>query len=110
MLDLANLQPEWRQIMRDRDQTPDNGGFPTGNYTLSFTCPACGPPYRISITIGATEDVKTLRWKSVPLPDATDWPSRVTLMPSINNVGAGHGRRHPTCTFHGTITNGKIAV
>lgn len=111
---LSDLGPSWG-VVNDRNLTPENhmGGDPTDMFWLRFICPACGPPYIIAITVGlevrdhaAGTDGRC--WKATPMPDGVDWPSRVTIEPSIDFTHAGHGRRHPTCSFHGTIINGEV--
>lgn len=105
---LSDLNPRWSRIYRDRDQTPDNGGFPTDDFNLQFGCPTCGPKYTISINLGAEPDAVKGRWAASPLPDGKDWPSRVTISPSIDHTRSGHGRRCPSCSFHGHIINGDV--
>jgi hypothetical protein len=104
---LMDLSPRWRAEYRDRELTLDRGGIATGNYDLDFTCPTCGPPYRIIIKIGATADSAVPRWMASPMPGGPDWPERVTITPSIDNSKAGHGR-NSVCRFHGHITLGEI--
>ena len=106
--ELKDFRPEWRAEYRDRHLTPDNGGFPTGRYDLSFVCPACGPPGIVCIKIGPSVDAASHCWEAHPMPDGADWPSRVTITPSINNTTVGHGPRRPPCTFHATIVGGRI--
>lgn len=94
---------------------------PTGDWRLSFWCPTCGKPYSVSILIGESRQEAPRRWQADPMPelftahfgicyaqDPDQWFDRVTITPSINNVGARHGRKHPTCGFHGNISNGNI--
>ncbi len=106
---LSDLKPAWGRLYRDRHLTPDNGGIPTDGYWLQFICPACGPPFVVTINVGPVQQDDPRQWASSPLPDGPDWPSRVTIRPSIDNTPGGHGRRHPTCSFHGSIINGEIA-
>lgn len=102
MKTLSELNPQWWQLYRDRHLTPDNGGFPTDEHELIFTCPACGPPYRILVKFSLKPaDEKQHRWQANVLPDGMTWPDRLTLIPSINNVNIGHGRKRLTCSFHG---------
>jgi hypothetical protein len=95
---LSELNPIYRKNS-DRDE-----------YSLQFDCPVCGNPYRILIIVGLTmrESKECRVWKVSHLPDGPDWVNTVTITPSINNTTAGHGRKHPTCGFHGTIVNGEI--
>ncbi len=104
------LSPEWRQCVRDF--TPETGGILIDEYDLTFTCPACGPPFRVSIKLGlGLQDEKTHRWQANILPDGASWPDRLTLIPSIDNTrSGGHGRKHPTCLFHGSIVKGEIVL
>jgi hypothetical protein len=109
---LSDLKPEWYEIMRDF--TPETGGFPTGNFSLSFTCPSCGPPYQIiiNLTQGPADEPKRF-WHMNVAPSAENyphWPDLLTVAPSINNTTAGHGRKHPTCNFHGVIAEGIIKL
>lgn len=108
---LCDLRPEWYEIARDF--TPETGGVPTGNFSLSFICPSCGPPYRvhINLTSGPADEPKRF-WHMSEAPTSENyphWPERVTIQPSINNTVAGHGRKHPTCGFHGSVTDGYIS-
>ena len=94
----------------------------TGDLWLSFYCPHCGKPNSVSILIGdSVRDSAKRRWKADPMPnfvedaynkfsmtDAADWFDKVTIIPSINCTGVGHGPKHPTCTFHGNITTGFV--
>lgn len=109
---LSELRPEWYEIMRDF--TPETGGFPTGNFSLMFTCPSCGAPYQININLtpGPPDEPKRL-WHMSEAPSAANyphWPERVTITPSINNTNSGHGRKHPYCGFHGSISGGEIIL
>lgn len=104
---LSDFSPEFSRHYRDREFTPDRGGFPTDRYSLSFVCPACGPPYRVLIDVGPTVSENPRTWKAEPLPEA-GWTDHVTITPSIDNTKAGHGRKHPTCGFHGTIIKGEV--
>lgn len=110
MTRLTSLNPRWGMFYRDRELTANNGGFPTERFDLSFNCPVCGPPYRIIINIEREAKASPITWQAVPLPDGPDWPERVTIIPSIDNTAAGHGKKHPTCGFHGTITNGEVTL
>lgn len=106
-LRFSALAPKWSRIYRNRELTPDHGGFPTDQWSLQFTCPDCGPPYQVAITIGPTM-VQDRVWQASPMPDGPNWPDRVTIVPSIDYTSAGHGRKHPTCPFHAKIINGEI--
>ena len=108
---LADLKPWWAQIYRDRHLTANNGGFPTGDYTLSFVCPSCGLPHIISVTISPTVDRPNLKWQATPMPnnDLKNWPELVTISTSIDNTKSGH-RRGIKCSFHGQIINGEIVL
>lgn len=108
MSQLSALRPEWRAEYVDQHLTADNSGHATGHYFLTFVCPKCGPPHVIHIKIGAEMNQDDHRWQASPMPDGVDWPSRVTITPSINNTNRGHGRRAPVCSFHGNITNGEV--
>lgn len=103
---LSSLSPQWWTIYRDF--TPETGGVATDRSQLVFVCPRCGPPHRVTIYVGPTMDFETRTWQATPLPDAPDWPERVTIVPSINYTVAGHGPKHPHCTFHGSIINGEV--
>lgn len=104
----AELNPQWWIEYRDRELTPDHGGIPTGNYDLRFTCPACGAPHVITIKIGPSICENPRRWRADPMPGGADWPERVTITPSIDNTKSGHGRKHPSCSFHGNIVLGVV--
>lgn len=105
---LMDLNPQWSMVYRDF--TPETGGIPTDDYNMSFRCPTCGPPGIVHVKIGPRHpDAADHRWQATPMPpDGPDWPSRLTLVPSINNIGVGHGPRHPGCSFHGTISCGEV--
>jgi hypothetical protein len=106
---LSELNPEWRAVYKDHHLTPDNGGTPTGEFTLVFRCPTCGPPFAVIVKFGPhPPDQAASRWQANIMPDGPTWPDRITLTPSIDNTRAGHGRKHPTCSFHGSIVNGEI--
>lgn len=95
---------------------------PTGDWWLSFHCPRCDAPHSVSILVGESiRDSAKRRWKADPMPvmvedqwnkfsvpDAAEWFDKVTILPSINNTGVGHGPKHPTCSFHGNIAAGQI--
>lgn len=108
---LADLSPSYCQLRVDQDQTPDRAGVPIPYWSLMFDCPVCGPPYRIQMILGAVAgDTPYGRvWAASELPglDAS-WIHRVTTSPSIDNTKAGHGRKHPSCDFHGHIEHGEI--
>jgi hypothetical protein len=109
MTRLLDLSPEFSQHYVDHDKTPDKGGIPIDEYTLKFTCPSCGPPYQILIKIGKEKNEAKSIWQCSPMPNASGWMESVTIVPSINNTkSGGHGRKHPTCNFHGSIIGGKI--
>ncbi len=107
---LSELHPIWRRV--HKDFTPETGGVPTDHWNLTFQCPACGPPYKIAIEIGPEMQSGPPRvWEAYPpvMPSNVDeWARVLTLSPSINHTEAGHGKRHPHCTFHGSIIAGKI--
>lgn len=105
---LSDLSPEFGRQYSDREITPDGGGIPIDRWSLSFICPACGPPYRVMINIGPVAAENDRQWKAVPLPVENGWIERVNITPSIDNTRAGHGRKHPSCGFHATIVNGEI--
>lgn len=113
------MNPEFCRHYRDRRLTPDNGGFPTDRYALSFICPSCGPPHRVMIDIGPErlESPRTWQASHLPmsaqvymLPSPNNWLDRVTITPSIDNTKAGHGRKHPTCSFHAYVVNGEVVM
>lgn len=83
---------------------------PTGDWRLSFWCPTCGKPHSVSIMIGESPCEAPRRWSASPMPDAPDFLDRVTITPSINYTGCGHGPKKPTCSFHGNITDGAIVA
>ena len=106
---LMDLRPMYRAIYRDHHLTPDNGGIKTDNLELSFQCPKCPPGCRVHIKVGPSVDAGNHIWQVSPLPPMSpEWPSLITVMPSINNTVSGHGRKNPTCTFHGSIINGEV--
>ena len=106
---LMDLKPLFRRIYRDF--TPKTGGIPTDDFELSVHCPTCGPPCRICIRVGQSQDQQMLRWQGSPLPpDGEDWPDRVTISPSIDWTPSGHGKHRPPCAFHGHIVNGEIIL
>lgn len=106
---LTALNPRWGCCMWD------GGGAPT-RYWLNFICPSCGPPFAVHVEFGPEKLDAPRTWQAAPLPPANvaieiahgDWLERLTLTPSINHTGSGHGPRHPTCGFHGHITDGQI--
>ena len=114
---LVDLKPVWRQVYVNRTMENRMGGEPTDMFELNFICPACGSPYIIGIRVAPEQREAPLRcWKADPMPgfsaigaEAPDWPSRLTVVPSIDFTHAGHGRRHPTCSFHGSITSGIVS-
>lgn len=105
---LADLDPQWWKVYRDHETTPDRGGVPTGEVDLAFNCPSCGAPYRIFIRLGMTRQDSPRRWAMNKDHTVSGWIDQLTVTPSINNTLAGHGPRHPTCGFHGSIVNGEI--
>jgi hypothetical protein len=92
------------------DLNPSARQGPGCPITLTFTCPACGPPYTVNIPVvlngeggqAGREDIQ--KWQ-VTTPDLS-W-DRTTITPSINNTPGGHGRKKP-CPWHGSIVNGEI--
>lgn len=116
-IQLVDLKPVWRRVYVNPTMKNNMGGEPTDMFDLDFVCPTCGSPYIIGVRVGPeVRDTPEGRcWKASPLPggsaigvEAPDWPSRVTITPSIDFTHAGHGRRHPTCSFHGSIANGQV--
>lgn len=106
---LADLSPEVEEIKKATTQHPVMM-VPTGDWKLSFWCPSCGKPFSCSIVIGVDRQELPRRWKADPMPGTPDWLDRATITPSINYTGSGHGPKKPTCTFHGSITNGFIVA
>lgn len=98
---LTELNPTWGRSFGNEEL-----------YNLSFDCVKCGKPYRVSICFHTGAAVAGI-WKctspylSIP-PLIGVWPTleTLTLEPSI--VYHTHGRKHPTCGWHITITNGEI--
>lgn len=102
-----DLAPLWGRVYRDFD--PRTGGTPTPNHRLTFICPACGPPFVVSVVVGPVADQLSRVWKATPAePDGATWPDRLTLEPSIGNETAGHGPRRPHCALHGNVVNGVV--
>lgn len=83
---------------------PKMTGGCDGTNEISFDCPVCGPPYRISIRARLNGDPAGGIWRWTRR--GTDWDS-ITISPSISN--SNHGKKK-TCTCHITITNGKVQV
>jgi len=105
---LRDLSPTIEEIKVATTQHPVMM-VPTGDWTLSFWCPACGRPASISIHIGDSVREEPRRWKAEPLPTGSpDWFDQVTITPSINYAVCGHGPKKPTCSFHGSISRGEI--
>lgn len=86
----------------------DDPVFPLDTWRLSFTCPKCGPPFIVTVHIGPSRLETPRRWQWNHVPETEGFTDRLTLLPSINNVGVGHGPRHPSCSFHANIVNGNI--
>lgn len=107
---LRDLNPTIEPVLKVNGTRHPVMMVPTGDWWLSFYCPHCGKPYSVSILVGdSVRDEVKRRWKVDPLPDGLpDWFDRVTVTPSINFTGVGHGPKKPTCTFHGNITAGLI--
>jgi hypothetical protein len=71
---------------------------------LTFDCPKCGPPYRISIHCHQGEpDAARALWKWAMPPGVNDW-DRITIDPSISNHH--HGRK--PCGYHLSVINGEV--
>ncbi len=105
---LSNLNPLWSQMLDNF--TPETGGTPNGCFQLSFDCPTCGFPARIMIRVGAAIDGQLHQWKfSVP-PNGAAWTDHLTIEPSINNSNGSHGRKAPSCSFHGSIIDGEVIL
>jgi hypothetical protein len=101
------LDPQWGQ-MNDGNRTPENrmgGNLVPGEYWLTFRCPACTKGL---IAIHVAAEARSGYWKADPLPSGQHWPSLATLTPSIDNTRSGHGRKAPSCAFHGNIINGQV--
>ena len=109
-LALSDLNPTFRRV--HADFTPETGGVATDEFDLTFRCPSCGPPAVIAIRVGPNmKDAPPHRvWQAMPpFPGHVDeWAKVLTLAPSIDHTGAGHGKRRPVCSFHGHISNGKV--
>lgn len=118
---LRDLNPRIDPVLEATTQYPVMMK-PTGDWWLSFYCPHCGKPYSVSILVGdSVRDSVKRRWKADPMPelvedqynkfsvpDAEAWFDKVTITPSINFTGVGHGPKKPTCSFHGNITTGLV--
>lgn len=103
---LSALKPIYRRIYKDFD--PRTGGIPTEDFNLSFTCPACGSPARISINIGPAIKQAEHVWQVTPSEPFIGWVDVMTVSPSIGWETVGHGKHRPPCPFHGHIVNGKV--
>jgi hypothetical protein len=77
---------------------------------LTFDCPTCGEPYRVSIPVnvnGMTGGADFPVWQcSAPTPPDFSWDA-ITVSPSIDNTPSGHGRKK-SCSWHGNIINGEV--
>lgn len=105
---LTELHPSWGALVDNF--TPETGGTLNGSYSLCFDCPTCGSPRQIMIRVGPIADFKLLQWKFSIAPNGIDWTDHLTVEPSINNVNGSHGRKHPWCSFHGSIIDGEIVL
>lgn len=103
---LSELNPIYRRIYKDFD--PSTGGTATDEYELSFRCPVCGPPTRVSIKVGPSMDAARRVWQVTPSEPFMGWADAMSVQPSIDYSTSGHGKHRPPCTFHGHIVNGKV--
>jgi hypothetical protein len=103
---LSSLRPIYRRVYKNFD--PRTGGEPTDEFELSFSCPKCGPPTRIAITVGPNMDAARRVWQVSPTEPFVGWVDVITVSPSIDYSTAGHGKHRPPCPFHGHIVNGKV--
>ena len=107
---LKDLNPEVEPILKVNGTQHPVMMVPTGDWRLSFWCPTCGKPHSVSIMIGESLRETPIRWAASPMPEAPDFLDRVTITPSINYTGCGHGPKKPICSFHGNITDGAIVA
>ena len=105
---LSELNPRWGAMVDNF--TPETGGVPNGSFQLSFDCPTCGPPSQIMIRIGSVVDFSLAQWKFNVAPNGIEWTDHLTIEPSIDNSNGNHGRKHPTCSFHGSIIDGDVIL
>ena len=68
---LADLNPEVEQIKVATTQHPVMM-VPTGDWKLSFWCPACGKPFSISIVIGENRRESPRALESRPIDVSTE--------------------------------------
>ena len=77
-----------------------------GARELTFDCPKCGKPYRVSVHISPSAPSAGFWQISLPpQPMGEDGWDGVTISPSI--INENHGRKK-SCGWHGSIINGNI--
>lgn len=93
---LKDLKPGWCGTMKD------------GVNQFWFTCPRCGPPYRITIYVTLDNPSPDGIWHwNHNSRHLAPWEVPLTITPSIHNHHHGNKK---SCDWHGTIINGVITT
>lgn len=84
--------------------------------SLAFDCPKCGPRYIVHVNFhreapadGVWQIASPTHLYAEAASEGAYWGAdleTLTLVPSIRNNT--HGRKHPECGWHGSVTNGEV--